>query len=832
MPPKLSLTTLVAFVAIGFALAGCGRPDGEAQSDIDVRSSALTNQDIAFHWAPIHYQSVDVSTGTHGREGLGDYITRVDYDGEFIGDNNWDSLDNFLINSPPPAHAYYHVAETSTHWILSYIFYHPRDWDNGLDESEHENDMEGAVEFVRKDGSTYGAFEGMVTVYHTTWRLYRNPSATYLTTGHAGPNTINVLRLETAMGESYQRPVTMQQAEGHGLVACEVPGCGVTTGVRYRPSLTDADSTTATYSSITDGRYKLIDTDAPDGLWGHRFDHLLFNSWVNFKGNNSDSCGNGAWLGCDANAAGTPWATSGSGDIFFLFTDPAKMLYEHFAGWDNADVFQVRTFSLDYENRNSFGTPQSFGAQWVPAGADLLTDRGVAAAPGAPALHLFAKVPGGTAQVKYSLYDGANWATSSTIANAPLTDSAPAALTCNQRMYLFVKTGSGAQTVQWTWKDVSVSDSTPWASWATLPSATTNAPVALACREAKVYVFLKGGSDNRVYFTTLATQNNSWGTWSEVPIDGITQFPLTAAVNMNNLELDLFAIGTDYNVWINRLCYGCADTQWTGWAAHPGFTQASSGLSAAWDPVTSPATGVQIFYPKLGDGRIDEDSFDGSSWRGPAMVRGHQYTNRPVAAVPYGYNILLFGVGNGNIVDQHIWMTAGQAPGRPLTNATKQATQISDYAPAARAIDGRTDGRNLTEGGNSLFDGHIDGVWSHGYVSHTNQANYPWWQVDLGSARTITQVEVFNRTDCCMDRLKNWSILVSNNATTWTEVFRDDRSAGAGMLTTLNGSGPMYTSGSVGRIVSGGSWSGRYVRIQINRPNEWLHLADVQVWGY
>jgi hypothetical protein len=482
-------------------------------------------------------------------------------------------------------------------------------------------------------------------------------------------------------------------------------------------------------------------------------------------------------------------------------------------------------------------TAASFNGQWTPAGGDLTSDASVAAATGAPTLHLFAKVPGTGAQaLRFSRYDGVNWKNSEPLAGVT-TDSAPAALTCNQRMYVFAKTGVGTQAVKWTWKDVSTSDTTTFAAWATLPSATTNVPVGLACRDAKLYVFLKGADNLAIYFIPLTTQTNTWGSWNEVPGGGRTYQALSAAVNMNNLELDVMAVGTNGMPYVNRLCYGCGDLAWTGWAPHPGWISTSVPVSAAWDPVTSPTVGVQMFFTNGAGAHVDGDAFDGASWRGSAMVRGHQQSKYAPTAVAFGYDLLLFAVGGVNAVDQNgpvdlrVWMTNGQPPGRLLSSYAKTASQISSYSsetPASKALDGRTD--SLT---NTLYDGHIDGAYAKRTISHTGQANFPWWQVDLGSQRTIKQVNVFNRLDsCCMSRLRDWSILISNDGLTWTEIFRDARPEGAGALTTFNENLPPFSGSNVGRTTTSSNWSARHVRVRINRNAEWLALAEVQVWGY
>jgi hypothetical protein len=51
-------------------------------------------------------------------------------------------------------------------------------------------------------------------------------------------------------------------------------------------------------------------------------------------------------------------------------------------------------------------------------------------------------------------------------------------------------------------------------------------------------------------------------------------------------------------------------------------------------------------------------------------------------------------------------------------------------------------------------DGRIDPTWGGGSVTHTgNQIAHPFWRVELGDSRHIDHVIVYNRTDCCADRL-------------------------------------------------------------------------------
>ncbi|MDZ7640010.1 MAG: hypothetical protein U5J83_17465 [Bryobacterales bacterium] len=92
-----------------------------------------------------------------------DAITRFDFDGDFRGDNNWDNLGK----GSTQAYVYYAVMETGTHWFLHYNFFHPRDYSDFCAVSTcHENDNEGMILAVRKDGSRFGKAEVMETLAH------------------------------------------------------------------------------------------------------------------------------------------------------------------------------------------------------------------------------------------------------------------------------------------------------------------------------------------------------------------------------------------------------------------------------------------------------------------------------------------------------------------------------------------------------------------------------------------------------------------------------------------------------------------------------------------
>ncbi len=108
-------------------------------------------------------------------------------------------------------------------------------------------------------------------------------------------------------------------------------------------------------------------------------------------------------------------------------------------------------------------------------------------------------------------------------------------------------------------------------------------------------------------------------------------------------------------------------------------------------------------------------------------------------------------------------------------------------------------------------DGRLDGAFNNGSVTHTSDSGVqPWWQVDLQSAQRVGEVVLHNRSDCCSDRLSNFSVLVSENGASWTTAVVHPGTAGG------------YVTLPVNRVA-------RYVKVQLNGAGV-LSLAEVQVF--
>jgi hypothetical protein len=65
------------------------------------RTYAVSYFDLAAYWAPQLYQDVNTTYDVRA-----DFITNFNYDGDYIGNNNWNNLYNYYEN----AYVYYKVS--------------------------------------------------------------------------------------------------------------------------------------------------------------------------------------------------------------------------------------------------------------------------------------------------------------------------------------------------------------------------------------------------------------------------------------------------------------------------------------------------------------------------------------------------------------------------------------------------------------------------------------------------------------------------------------------------------------------------------------------------
>lgn len=140
----------------------------------------------------------------------------------------------------------------------------------------------------------------------------------------------------------------------------------------------------------------------------------------------------------------------------------------------------------------------------------------------------------------------------------------------------------------------------------------------------------------------------------------------------------------------------------------------------------------------------------------------------------------------------------------------KKATQSSNQHSgnrgwASKAIDGNTNGNY----------GHT----SAGSVTHTKTEKGAWWQIDLRGVYDIATIKLYNRTDCCAERLTDFSIWVTPSGN-WNKATKFDWKE-ASEYVNDNTSCPIYTFNK--------NLNARYIRIFLNGTGA-LSLAEVEVY--
>lgn len=188
--------------------------------------SGPSDREVAGAFAPVFYQAL-------GDKPRSDYITNFDFDGDWRGDNNWDHADDKKF--PLKAYVYYSVSETTTHFFIHYAIFHPRDYKGGesrgrilselireglksgtkhdptgmLEEAgvAHENDLEGCLIVVAKDGNELKRARVVFveTLNHNDFSLY--------VPDESPPKGFGLFRLEAG------HPLLYVEPKGHGVKA-------------------------------------------------------------------------------------------------------------------------------------------------------------------------------------------------------------------------------------------------------------------------------------------------------------------------------------------------------------------------------------------------------------------------------------------------------------------------------------------------------------------------------------------------------------------------------------------------------------------------------------
>jgi hypothetical protein len=267
---------------------------------------------LAERYAPVVLQE--------SRSAVLDSITKFDFDGDWLGDNNWRNAYVFDL----PGYAYYSVIESTRHYFITYAFFHPRDFtarpfEGFAPKTEHENDMEGCTVTIEKDGTQFGKPILLQTLAHDVFFKYNSRDARRVTGG--------AMKLDGQMTFIDDRPAVYIEAEGHGVkgaTPAQVASLAEFPGLVYRLG----EATVPRHSHDHEATYDLVSIE--DTLWAHRFDvgstYCCADSYLLPNGRRASfgSAFNGPVGGC---AAKPPWGWDQANDALAKgdwFRDPLR----------------------------------------------------------------------------------------------------------------------------------------------------------------------------------------------------------------------------------------------------------------------------------------------------------------------------------------------------------------------------------------------------------------------------------------------------------------------------------------------------------------------------
>ncbi len=222
---------------------------------------------------------------------------------------------------------------------------------------------------------------------------------------------------------------------------------------------------------------------------------------------------------------------------------------------------------------------------------------------------------------------------------------------------------------------------------------------------------------------------------------------------------------------------------------------------------------------------------------GKAYVGGKlTFTVEAVGADPLSYRWKkgtdeIGGATSSTLTLDPVKLTDGGTYTVSVTNAVDTATSdpadLRVFAGRNLARDGEASQSSEAAGGvpSRAIDGNTGGAFFAGSVTHTADGDAaPWWEVLLYGPSTLDTIFIWNRTDCCAERLHNFRVLVldADRLEVWHDDFFTD---GTFPDTTLDGFEiplPAATLGQIVRVEHLGSLNGAPLV---------LSLAEVEVIG-
>ncbi|HUT81280.1 MAG TPA: hypothetical protein VMZ29_08765, partial [Candidatus Bathyarchaeia archaeon] len=292
----------------------------------ETKTTTPTREEIAYYWAPVWYQDIDNSCC------VADYITNFDFDGNWIGSDNWENLEANESYSYK-ACIYYSIVETATHWFIGYYDYHARDWTEII-VLQHEHDFEGVLVVVKKGPTEWGEFICMITESHGHLYQYIDKDSTPSMFVRNNYDDIDG-DVEFSFVDTYNipfpfvghnHPMAYVDCWGHGVHGDKrwaVEGFPGGDGVIYKPKGTSEEPNKTNYHEVS---YSLVNVD-------------IF--WAMRSGPYGENCTMGSFSAFDGDTFGEdsallPWGWDDpddgptfAGEIFY---DPANLVSTQLKG--------------------------------------------------------------------------------------------------------------------------------------------------------------------------------------------------------------------------------------------------------------------------------------------------------------------------------------------------------------------------------------------------------------------------------------------------------------------------------------------------------------------
>jgi hypothetical protein len=198
-----SVAVLLLVVSNAHQLSQARAPEFENKGSAPATESLTP---VVERFAPFIYHATDRHRGRQ------DVISNNDFDGDLVGNNNWNNFQKFQLKPT----VYYAVLETETHYFISYHLFHPKDWNHftfWLNDT-HENDGENFQVVVRKSD---GRPVLLWTQAHYESRVYARAGFGVESGDTKIAGEFQAVDSDGVPGESGEHAAVFVESEGHGI---------------------------------------------------------------------------------------------------------------------------------------------------------------------------------------------------------------------------------------------------------------------------------------------------------------------------------------------------------------------------------------------------------------------------------------------------------------------------------------------------------------------------------------------------------------------------------------------------------------------------------------